>query len=72
MFNQIKTAVDRAGGLTMTANQLKVSSVTVHGWIKQGRVPKLDKARHLAKLSKVPVEDLWVGYPSSPYRFGGV
>jgi hypothetical protein len=63
-INHVKTAVDRAGGLTQTAIELRVSGVTVHEWIKKQRVPKLDKAKKLAKLSGMKVEDL---RPSESY-----
>jgi hypothetical protein len=56
--NYVEAAVDRAGGLTQTAIELRVSAVTVHDWIKKQRIPKLDHARKLAKLAGVKVEDL--------------
>ena len=56
--NKIKQAVALAGGQTATANELKVSGVTVFGWCKNGRVPNLAKARQLSTLSGIAVEDL--------------
>ena len=57
-INYVKTAVNRAGGLTQTAIELRVSPVTIHDWIQKGRIPKLDQAKKLAKLTGMKVEDL--------------
>lgn len=68
--NPIKAAIELCGGLTATAIQLRVSPVTLWSWSNQGRVPKLEKARQLSRLSGIPVEKL---RPArlSPLSFGG-
>ena len=57
-LNAIKTAVDRSGGATRVANELRCSGITVYEWIKLGRVPNFDKALKLSKMSGISVQDL--------------
>jgi hypothetical protein len=57
-INRVCEAVNLAGGISATANQLKVSDVTVFRWRKAGRIPKIDFARKLAKITGIPVGDL--------------
>jgi DNA-binding transcriptional regulator YdaS (Cro superfamily) len=56
--NQVKVAVHRAGGQTKAANILQVSSTTIQNWIKSGRVPDINKAKTLAKLSGLDLQQL--------------
>ena len=56
--NQVKTAVDRVGGPTKTAHRLHVSNATIHTWIKNQRVPDIDKANVLAAASGVDLGKL--------------
>lgn len=56
--NWVQRAVHLAGGPTRTSNRLGVSNAAVHKWIAGRRVPNLEKAKHLAKLSKVAVGKL--------------
>ena len=72
ILNTIRVAVERAGGLTATANELSCSPVTVWGWIQQGRIPKLSQARKLAKLAKMPVEELRPLSSDNPYALEGI
>lgn len=56
--DQVKIAIQRAGGQTMAASTLRVSATTIQNWIKAGRVPNIDKATALAKLSGIRVQQL--------------
>jgi len=56
--NNVKIAVDKAGGATRVANELKCSGTAVFSWIRKGRVSNLDRAKQLAELSGVALEDL--------------
>ena len=56
--NPIKNAVDRVGGPTKAAHRLNVSNATVHAWIKNGRVPDIDKATVLAAASGIELGKL--------------
>jgi hypothetical protein len=49
--NDVKIAVDRAGGATRVSNLLMVSNNTVHTWIKRENIPNIDLAMKLAGLS---------------------
>lgn len=56
--NYVKVAVDRIGGVTKSANAMAVSGSTVHTWIKQGRIVNIDRARLMAELSGVTLQQL--------------
>ena len=56
--NPIRAAIELAGGLSATANALKVSSSTVFRWEKARRIPKLEDAKALSKITGIPVEQL--------------
>jgi len=56
--NHIMVAVERLGGPTRAAHAAQVSNATVHSWIKQKRVPNIDKAKVLASLSGLTVQQL--------------
>lgn len=51
--NWVKRAADLIGGPTKTAHAVGVSNSAVHAWMKKGRVPNIDKAKILAKLSGI-------------------
>jgi len=51
-------AVDRIGGPTKAAHAAQVSNATIHSWVKQKRVPNIDKAKLLASLSGLTVQQL--------------
>lgn len=51
--NHIRTAINRIGGPTKAAHKIGVSNATIHSWIKQRRVPDIDKASALAAASGV-------------------
>ena len=55
----IKSAVYRVGGPTKAAILTKVSTPTIHYWIKQGRIRDFEKARLLASASGVLLNELW-------------
>lgn len=55
-INNVRRAIDLAGGPTKISNLLNVSNGTVHNWIKLQRVPNIDFARQLATLSGMSVE----------------
>jgi DNA-binding transcriptional regulator YdaS (Cro superfamily) len=56
--NHVKLAVRKAGGVTKTANALGVSGTTVNNWQKNSRISDIDKAKKLAHMTGVRVEDL--------------
>ena len=56
--NQVMVAVQRIGGPTKTAHAAEVSNATVHLWIKQRRVSNIDKAKLLASLAGMDVQQL--------------
>jgi hypothetical protein len=56
--NFVRIAVDRIGGPTKTAHALLVSNATVHAWLKRGHIVNIDKARLMAKLSGLDVQQL--------------
>lgn len=56
--NKVKIAVNRVGGPTKTSNLCGVSNGTVHAWIKARRVSNIDKAKMLAELADMQVEEL--------------
>jgi hypothetical protein len=56
--NRVKIAVSRIGGPTKAALAAGVSNATIHNWIKLGRIKDIDKAKILAKLAKMPFQDL--------------
>lgn len=56
--NNVAIAVDRVGGATKAAHLMKVSNWTIHSWVRNGKVPKIDQARALAEASGMQVEQL--------------
>lgn len=56
--NFVRIAVDRVGGVTKTSNLLGVANNTINTWIKDRRVPNIDSAAKLAKLSGIDVQQL--------------
>lgn len=59
MFNNnVKTAVNKLGGPTKASNLLGVSNGAIHAWIKNYRVPDISKAKRLAELSGMKVEEV--------------
>jgi len=56
--NQVKVAIDKAGGPTIVSNQLQLSNGAIHAWIRKGRIASLDYARKVAELSGMSVEVL--------------
>jgi hypothetical protein len=56
--NKVKNAVERAGGVTHVANQLKCSGTSVHSWVRNGRVSNIEKAKLLSEMSGVALLDL--------------
>jgi DNA-binding transcriptional regulator YdaS (Cro superfamily) len=56
--NFVKIAVDRLGGPTKSAHAMAVSNTTIHDWIKRARVVDIDKAKLMAKLSGLDVQQM--------------
>jgi DNA-binding transcriptional regulator YdaS (Cro superfamily) len=56
--NFVRIAVDRIGGPTKTAHALAVSNATVHAWITKQTITNIDKAKLMAKLSGLDVQQL--------------
>lgn len=56
--NHVAMAVDRIGGPTLAAHAAGVSNATIHSWINQRRVPNIEKAKMLAALSDMTVQQL--------------
>ena len=56
--NHVVEAVKAAGGPTAVSNEIRVANATVHSWIQKRRVPNLDKAKQLSKLSGISLEKL--------------
>ena len=58
MHNYVKVAVDRLGGPTKAAIAMEVSGTTIHAWIKLQRIVSLDKAKLMARLSGLELQQL--------------
>lgn len=56
--NPIRTAVDRIGGPTKAAHAAKVCNATVHEWISKKRIPNIEKAKLIASLSGMELQQL--------------
>lgn len=56
--NYIRTAVDRIGGPTKTAHAATVSNTTVHEWISKKRIPNIEKAKLIARLSGMDLQQM--------------
>lgn len=48
----IYSLIHRLGGPTFVARQLKVSVSTVHAWIRQGRIPSMQKQVELFEIKR--------------------
>lgn len=56
--NHVQIAVTRIGGPTKAATALGVSNTTIHAWIKAQRIADIDKAKQLAQLSGLELQQL--------------
>jgi DNA-binding transcriptional regulator YdaS (Cro superfamily) len=56
--NYVKIAVDRLGGPTRAATAMAVSGTTIHTWIKRQRIVDIDKAKVMAKLTGIDLQQL--------------
>lgn len=56
--NKVKLAVEKAGGPTYVAIQLKCSGTAVQAWVRNGRVSNIEKAKLLSELSGVSVLEI--------------
>ena len=56
--NYVKIAVDRLGGSTKAAHAAGVSNTTIQDWIKRQRIVNIDKAKLMAKLSGLELQQL--------------
>ncbi len=50
--SEVYKLVHRAGGPTFVASQLRVSSSTLHSWMREGRVPSAQRHIQLIQLVK--------------------
>jgi hypothetical protein len=48
--NDLHQLVHKLGGPSFVARELKISVSTLHGWMKQGRVPNMQKWLELKEL----------------------
>lgn len=53
--NLVKLAIERVGGPTKASHLCGVSNVTVHNWIRNERIPDMDRAETIAGKSGVAV-----------------
>jgi DNA-binding transcriptional regulator YdaS (Cro superfamily) len=56
--NHIQIAVTRLGGPTKAAHAMAVSNTTIHSWIKRQKIVDIDKAKLMAKLSGLELQQL--------------
>lgn len=56
--NYVRIAVDRLGGPTKAANAMGVSNTTIHDWIKRQKIVNIDKAKLMAKLAGMELQEL--------------
>lgn len=56
--NHVRVAVDRLGGVTRAAHALIVSNSTIHTWINKQRISNIDKAKRMAELVGMEVQQL--------------
>lgn len=56
--NTVRLAVERIGGPTKAAHALGCSNGSIHSWINRQYIPNIDKAKLLARLANVDVNDL--------------
>lgn len=56
--NNVKIAVQRVGGPTKAANAAGVSNATIHSWIKRAKIVNIEKARIIAKLAGMDIQEL--------------
>lgn len=56
--NYVRIAIDRIGGPTKASTALAVSNTTIHDWIKRQRVLNIDKAKLLAELSGMSLQQI--------------
>ncbi len=56
--NHVKVAVQRAGGPTQVALALGCSGTAVHSWIRKRKITDINKARKLAELAGMQLQEL--------------
>lgn len=56
--NNVKIAVERAGGPTKVALLIGCSGAAVHLWIRQRRISDISKAKILAEIAGMDVAEL--------------
>jgi len=54
----LKGLVDQLGGPSFVARQIKVSVSTLHSWIKNNKIPNMQKKLELLELKKRLMEVL--------------
>lgn len=66
--NYVKEAIFKLGGPTVVGNTLKVSTNTIHNWMRQGRIPRLIMAKSIATASGYQLDQLWKFRPQKLFR----
>jgi DNA-binding transcriptional regulator YdaS (Cro superfamily) len=56
--NYVKIAVSRLGGPTKSATAMAVSGTTIHHWIKRAKIADIEKAKLMASLTGLEVQQL--------------
>jgi DNA-binding transcriptional regulator YdaS (Cro superfamily) len=56
--NKVKIAVGRAGGPTKVSLLLQVSGSAVFAWVRNRKIPDIDKATKLAEITGMSVREL--------------
>lgn len=56
--NHVRIAVDRLGGATRAAHAMSVSNATIHSWINRQYVSNIDKAKRMAELAGMELQQL--------------
>ena len=54
--NEIYRYIHAIGGPSFVARRLKISTSTIHGWIRAGKVPNMERLIQLKELGKVMQE----------------
>jgi DNA-binding transcriptional regulator YdaS (Cro superfamily) len=56
--NNVKIAINRAGGPTKVALLLGCSGTAVHAWIRKNKISDINKATKLAQITGMQVREL--------------
>jgi predicted site-specific integrase-resolvase len=56
IHNEIYHYIHALGGPSFVARRLKISTSTIHGWIRAGKVSNMEKLIQLKELGKIMQE----------------